>query len=434
MHRRTTALIATTLLGATLLPAASATGAAPTCRGQAVTIDGTGAALVVGTEGADVIYSTTAAEVVALGGDDLICIAAGHGDPLVKAGAGNDVVDATAATGTTTVLGEGDDTFHGSAAQDTVTAGTMPYEDTGTDVIATGPRSHLRDIVDTGQPGLPNADDVRGDHVDVEWHGAAAGSGVLDGGADSLLRLQPESWGMSINTDLGVLAAARWPSNQAISGFTDFSVTSRPGLTHFSFVGSTRDENLVVDGLRKKVLFQVALGNGDDELAVVSSGTTHRNASFSGGRGTDRLDLVMPKVSDVDLDLRRGRLSTGRGRGEENVAARGFEDATVVAPDIEVVGTTSANDISVDACRATVEGLRGRDTIAAIVTSGSNAGTLRCRDGRHVRFLGGGGADRLLGSGGPDLLVGGPGRDRADGGRGRDTCRAEVRKNCEVRR
>ena len=119
---------------------------------------------------------------------------------------------------------------------------------------------HL-DVVDPGRA-------VRGDHVDVEWHGAAAGSGVLDGGADSLLRLQPESWGMSINTDLGVLAAARWPSNQAISGFTDFSVTSRPGLTHFSFVGSTRDENLVVDGLRKKVLFQVALGNGDDELAV----------------------------------------------------------------------------------------------------------------------------------------------------------------------
>ena len=37
----------------------------------------------------------------------------------MKAGPGNDVVDATAALGTTTVLGEGDDTFHGSPATTT---------------------------------------------------------------------------------------------------------------------------------------------------------------------------------------------------------------------------------------------------------------------------------------------------------------------------
>ncbi len=108
--------------------------------------------------------------------------------------------------------------------------------------------------------------------------------------------------------------------------------------------------------------------------------------------------------------------------------------ATVVAPDVELVGTGAANDLQVNACRATVEARGGRDTIAALVTGSSSAGDLRCRDGRRMRFLGEGGADRLFGSGGPDLLVGGLGRDRADGDRGRDTCATEVAKECEVRR
>lgn len=436
MIRSTTLLLAALLGAATLAPSTAATAAGETCQGRPATIVGPAPGWlsgVDGTEGPDVIVMNGAGAVRALGGDDLICVT-GNVEVNVDAGDGNDVVDASRTTGTSTVLGAGDDTYLGSAARDTVVAGTTAYDDTGTDVIATGPRSYLRDQVDTGQPGQPNSDEVRGGYVDVEWHGIATGTGVLDGGADSLLRLQPETWGMSISTDLGVLAAARWPRDQAISGFTDFTVQSHPGLTHFGFGGSTRDESLSFDGLRRTVLFQVGMGSGDDELSVVSLDKTHRNASLSGGRGSDRLALVMPEVSDVDLDLRRGRLSTGRGKGEETVAARGFEDATVVAPDIEVVGTAGANDVTVDACRATVEGLGGRDSVAAFTSGGSNAGDVRCRTARRMRFLGGGGADTLVGSKGPDVLIGGPGRDRSDGQRGRDTCQTERSRRCEVRR
>lgn len=435
---RSTTLLLTALLGAaTLAPTTAATAAGETCQGRPATITGPapgGPSAIDGTEGPDVIVMSGAGSVDALGGDDVICVVGAFGPVFVHAGNGNDVVDATQATGTNTVLGAGDDTYLGSAAQDTVTAGVISYDDLGRDVIATGPRSELRDTVFTGQPEQPNADEVRGGYVDVEWHGVATAGGVLDGGADSLLRLQPETWGMSINTDLGVLSAARWPQDQAITGFTDFDVQSRPGLTHFTFGGSTRDESLVFDSLRKKVLFQVGMGHGDDDLSVVSLGATHRNASLSGGRGTDRVDLTMPQVSDVDLDLRRGRLSTGRGKAEETVAARGFEDAAVVAPDVEVVGTAGANAITVDACRADVEGLGGRDSIAAFVSPGSNAGDLRCRNGRRMEFLGSGGADTLVGSKGRDVLLGGPGRDKADGQQGRDTCQAERMTSCEARR
>lgn len=436
MHRCTTILLASLLAAATLQPTA-AVAAGETCQGRPATIVGPapgGPSGVDGTEGADVIVVQGVGAVHALGGDDLICVVGAFEPVFVYAGDGNDVVDATRATGTTSVLGAGDDTYLGSAARDTVTAGAAPYDDTGTDVVDGGPRSFLRDTVVTGQPGQPNSDQVRGGYLDVEWHGIATGSGVLDGGADSLLRLQPETWGMSINTDLGVLSSARWPQDQAIAGFADFHVTPRPGLTHLSFGGSTRDESLVVNGLRRKVLFQVGMGAGDDELSVASFDTTHRHASFSGGRGADRIALAMPQISDVDLDLRRGRLSTGRGQGEETVAARGFEDATVVAPDVEVVGSGGANTITVEACHASVAGLGGDDSIAKITGSASVAGQVRCRKARRMRFFGDGGADRLVGSVGRDVLIGGPGRDRADGKKGRDTCQAERRRRCEVRR
>ena len=51
-------LLTTALIGAALLQPTAATAQAPPCRGQAVTVDGTGATQVVGTEGNDVISPT----------------------------------------------------------------------------------------------------------------------------------------------------------------------------------------------------------------------------------------------------------------------------------------------------------------------------------------------------------------------------------------
>lgn len=437
---RTALLLATTLVGAALLHPAAATAAPTTCQGRAVTLAGPGdaARVLTGTEGNDVIVTEGAVRVVALGGDDLICVTGGL-QPSVDAGAGNDSVDAsTDVAGSLTTLGEGDDRYVGSRGHDVVDTGAPSgggtQADTGRDVVDTGPRGAIDDAVRSGQATLGNADEIRGGLLDVAWHGSSTGTGVLAGGTGSTLRLEPESWGMSIDTDLGVLASARWPANQAISGFTRFSVTSHPGLTHFRFGGDRDDETLLFDGLRRTTLFQVSMGNGKDLLQVISLDKTHRNASFSGGRGIDRLTLVMPTVADVDLDLRKGRLSTGVGKGEETVTARGFQHATVVAPDVELVGTGARNHLSVRACRATVEGLGGRDAISAITRSGTFADQVRCPNGAKLRALGGPGADNLFGGDGADVLLGGPGRDRVTGGRGRDTCEGERQSSCEVRR
>ena len=91
-----------------------------------------------------------AVRVMALGGDDLICVTGGL-QPVVDAGAGNDSVDASAdPAGSLTALGEGDDRYVGSRAHDVVDAGT-PHDgtqvDTGRDVVDTGPRGAIEDVV-----------------------------------------------------------------------------------------------------------------------------------------------------------------------------------------------------------------------------------------------------------------------------------------------
>ena len=114
-------------------------------------------------------------------------------------------------------------------------------------------------------------------------------------------------------------------------------------------------------------------------------------------------------------------------------AAESFESATATSPDVLLTGTGGANTIVVNACRATVHGLGGSDTIAT--KEGTRAvGPVKCRgSARRTQLHGDGGKDVLVGSAGPDLLVGGPGRDSADGKDGRDTCLAERVKRCEKR-
>lgn len=438
MHRATTPLLAAALLGATLLPTTSAAAVPTTCQGQAVTISGPGDAsgTLTGTEGRDVIATEGATRVLALGGDDLVCVT-GVARPVVDAGPGNDSVDAsTAVGGSESVLGEGDDRYVGSAGWDVVHAGTVQagtHLDSGRDVIGTGPRGLREDVVVSGQAHQANSDEVRAGWVDLTWYGVATGAGALEGGADSLLRLDPvEAWAVSINADFGTVGMTRAALLQT-SGFARFAVTSHAGLTHFRFRGSQRHDSLFFDGLRSSTLFQASFRSGDDELRIVSLEKTKDNASFSGGRGTDRLDLGMAAVPDVDLDLRKGRLSTGRGKGEVTIAARGFEDTTVVAPDVEVLGTPGDNDVAVLACRATARGLGGKDTLAALDAS-VDLGRAECARTPGVRFLGGAGKDTLIGSNGRDLLVGGSGKDFVDGRSGRDVCQGETVRHCEARR
>ncbi len=129
--------------------------------------------------------------------------------------------------------------------------------------------------------------------------------------------------------------------------------------------------------------------------------------------------------------------------------ATGFEDAWIMAEDVEVVGTDDGNEIGVYACRSRLDGRKGKDRLTTFDTVMDEG--LRCT-GASATFLGGRGHDTLEGTRGPDrlfggrgndvmkgkpgrdTLIGGPGRDKAFGGQGRDACDAEKRRSCEVRR
>ncbi len=425
---RTTALPAAALLGLSLLAPTTATAVAPTtCRGQAVTIDGRGAAVVEGTEGNDVIVSD-GADVRALGGDDTICIT-GHTSPYVYAGPGNDVVDATAATGgTTTTLGDGDDTFLGSAAHDTVIAGAGPNDDDGHDVIDTGPRAPVPDVVESGTGGQPNPDEIEGGWMQLFWVGVATPTSRLDGGEGSTLRMDHANGvrNLAIDTDAGTLGAGAYRQLE-LRGFTDFLVRDYRALRVFLFQGTSSDERVDLSSSRR-VQVRIKMEGGDDQVQVGGFAGTSR---FDGGTGRDR--IYTGSRSKVALNLARGQLRTVAGGKTVHVRANRFEDAILAAPRVSLTGTDGANTLEVNACRATVRGLRGRDEISAFDKT-PDGSRVRCRAGRRMHLLGGPGADDLVGSRGRDVLIGGPGRDRADGARSRDVCLAERTKRCEVRR
>jgi len=136
--------VALALLGpaVALLPASNA-HAAGTCHGVPATIEAS-TGTVTGTAGADVIVATgTVRRVDAGDGDDLVCLVSTSKRVMLGDGAGNDVLDASAAGASTqTSLGVGADSFIGSDHDDYVGSGTLApmgaLGDPGPDQVSTG--------------------------------------------------------------------------------------------------------------------------------------------------------------------------------------------------------------------------------------------------------------------------------------------------------
>ena len=433
-------LPAAALLALTVLaPATAVSAAGETCQGRPATHVGSPqTARITGTEGADVIVTNGALGVDALGGDDVICVTV-HGNQ-VFAGAGDDLVDAASLGefGAQARLGTGSDRFIGGPGFDVVWGGDedgLGTADTEPDVIETGtPTSgSAHDLVRTGQPGQPNGDVVRMGLGSVSWAGTPTSTTVLDGGAGSTLAMTlDETDAVRVDNAAGTMSTEGQPT-LSFTGFAGFFLLAPRGPRSFAFVGSDRDETLETQFWRASGPSDVSMGGGDDEVHVHSYDTPAipGGASYEARPGPDLLRLTLPDEVDADLDLGRGRLALGAGRDEVAVRAGGFEDATVMAADVEVVGTSGRNDVSVYACRSRVDVRGGKDrasTFDQVMDEG-----LRCSDVR-ARFTGGGGNDTLAGSRGRDILLGGPGKDLVDGRAGRDVCQGERLRKCEFRR
>lgn len=436
---------ATTLSAAALLALAAlgvpgpASAAAPTCQGVPATHvgdPGSGSTRVTGTEGPDVIVTNGAYSVDARGGDDLICSTAIG--PLINAGAGDDVVWATETRklGPIVTLGPGSDRFTGSGAYDSVIAGEIVegvHRDTERDVIDGGTGGPWDDVISTGQAGLPNPDEVRTGGGQVLFEGTATPQTVLVGTLGSMLATSPAP-GTTVRLDVAAGTYTEDGAAVPFSGFGRFSVGSRveavDGPRSLTFVGTDREETLEIRTGRPGA-HDISMGGGTDVLDVLTTTGLPEGGRYDGGAGrTDQLRLVLPQEKDVDVDLGRGRWSTGVRAREVEGAMRAFERADVVAKDVELVGTGGSDVLTAWGCRTGVDGRGGADFLRPYV--GLVLDRPRCRRFTTV-FHGGGGGDTLWGSRRDDRLVGGPGKDSVRGRAGRDVCQGETLRGCEKR-
>ncbi|MDR7253161.1 Ca2+-binding RTX toxin-like protein [Nocardioides sp. BE266] len=442
---RTTPLLATGLLAASaLLATPTAYAAGETCQGQPATIVGTpGQFGLTGTEGADVIVTNGATSVSALGGDDLVCVTGGtptQPHVVVDAGAGDDVVDASASgSDVWTALGTGSDTYTGSPHGESVYAGTNPFAtgtsvDTEPDVVTTGAGG--TDLVFSGSDRtVLNSDTVvlSGGGGRLTWVGPLAAGGRLDGGGGSKLDFTVGSGAVVVDAVSGTMSQdgalqLRW------TGFDRYRTGGAPSGTpsSFSFVGSDRDEELELDFADAHTVDQrIDLGGGDDNLWMGAGDSLgSRGSRYIGGPGKDH--ALIWGGTNLDVDLAQERIKRVRSGTTFRSTFTGFESQLVGARKLVLTGTPKADALPFRACRATVRGRGGKDVIGGN-TSGRRFPTrLECGT-RAFRLFGGRGNDTLRGGTGRDLLVGGPGRDTVFGNSDRDRCSGEKLRSCEIK-
>ena len=420
-------------LGLTSLSPVVATpaGAADdTCHGVAATLVGSPGAALTGTPGADVVVTNGAASVDTGDGDDVVCTtgtpatASGLG-VTVDVGAGDDTVDTSAEgprPGIGTTLGDGDDTFVGGRADDSVDA-----RDEGHDSVRTGGGN---DSVSTG-----SSEGVDDDLVDA----GASGDHLLVGG-----RITPTSHisGGGGRDDLyvNVLDAGRWVFDNRgrqvrhdgatawrWAGVERFFFAQTKTVGRISFIGGPGDELLYV---ATSAFAGARLGGGNDDVLLASPRRLPGTPAIRAGAGRDRLQVLpygtQPPVPHAELDLGSGSLRYVDRKGRRtSVLVTGFEGADAHAHSVRITGSTGDDVLTAWACDVQVNGGDGNDRLGTLSED-------KCASGTRRALFGGPGHDRLSGSFHADLLVGGPGVDRADGYDGRDRCEAETERRCEL--
>ena len=425
---RTTIWAAAGVLGLALSsPAGAVTdpdAPAPTCRGEVATIVGSGGRPIKGTEGRDVVVTNRSQVVDTRGGDDLICVT-GPDDPDgttyhpvdLSTGPGNDLVDGTAARSWPVdgELGSGADVFYGGAGRDIVEGGTSrtpdyTHQDSEVDVLRPG-GGH--DWVTSGTEGLPNSDvvDLGGGDDFLRWSGTWSAAAAVTGGAGSdaaTSRTTPGSTGLDFVEGTLQDDGANVLTFTSLEAFTlgssqvpDISVTVR---------GSAADERVNVWGPARAVTAD--LGGGDDVVSMIHAPA---EAVLTGGAGRDRMELGSGDLP-LAFDLAAGTL----GVGDTQLAATGWEDALLMAPEVTMTGTDADNELRSVACLSTVRGLAGDDYVG-FATDEDHWDTYFFSCSSRLTAFGGPGDDVFSGSLGDDRLTGGPGRDLFRGNPGDDT-------------
>jgi Ca2+-binding RTX toxin-like protein len=487
MSRVITAISAIAVTCALLAPTEiSATVTVTTCRGEPATIVGEAGRDIIGTPGRDVVITNRSQEVRTLEGDDLVCVTGPDSPPDVShpvevdLGPGDDVLDGTAARSwpVQATLGPGADLFEGGSGDDDVSTGAFEptsydHLDAEEDVVRAGAG---RDSVTSGEVGRSNHDVLQLDAGpdSVRWSGTWGGGSPIDGGADGALLHTTTAAPARLDVPAGELQLGTAPPLVFTNVHSFLLVVDGPGVS-MGVVGTPGTDHIAVWG-DPLTTVTAGLGAGDDTMALLRAPTSA--SQLDAGSGTDELHLGSAE-HPLALDLASGELRIG----ETVSAAPSFENAQLLAEEVDLAGTPKDNSLIAVGCRIelhgrggddlmrhtidwdwetylfgcdgrlTASGGGGRDLIdghtgndrieagagrdevlggggADRIHGGGGADTLDGRGAGDV-VLGGAGRDRLSGGTGKDRLAGGRGADRADGGAGRDRCSAEHRTRCE---
>jgi Ca2+-binding RTX toxin-like protein len=432
-------LIAGILLLSLVLTPGTAPAAAGTCRGVPATIEGEVAGTVTGTDGPDVIVTGGADRVLALGGDDLVCVTGlAPGDVRVEAGAGGDTVDARATDNgaVEVVLGAGEDVFAGGRADERVYAGGVGVAaDDARDVIRTRSGD---DRVSSGSRDQDNADVIRtgSGHDTVRYLGVQGESGVLDPGVLSFDTLRvdltsDDAVTTVVDTDAQTIVqngvtTLRW--NGYIARWVLAGTPGSGSDVHFE--GNELRELLMLL-LRGSPAFTAHMGGGWDNVKITRQDNHARGAVIALGGGIDRLSLTFGQqasaLNDLYVSLLQGRAEYEGYTPIPSAYVSGARIVTARAQRVTLVGNGKLNRLVALACRSTIRGMGGNDTMVG------DSSSFRCA-GHGAIMSGGLGDDRLWGTPADDMLVGGDGFDRARGGPGKDICRTEIEHDCEFDR
>ena len=434
------AAVAAVLVASVLSPA----GAASLCRGERVTIEGTGGSdEITGTGKRDVIDARGGNDVIfSLGGSDLVC--AGPGSDEVYASGGADVIYGSGGSDGI-VGGPGDDVIrsggsadylNGGQGDDFLDAGIKGFDYVDFRTSAGPVRVDLAAETATGDGNdvVKRAEMIAGSLFDDELLGASrsfelylglAGNDTIDGrdGFDQLIFEESES---GVTADL---------TSGSASGEGEDTFASIESL-----VGSNHDDTLL------------GTDASDDLYGLAGNDTL-------GGRGGN--DYILGQDGDDDLDGATGRydmidfdpdapavtvdMTSGLSTGEGSDQVSGFEiiggtplDDTLVGSDADDLFYPYGGDDAIDGAGGTdlvlydrsgtsihadlttgVATGEGTDTLAAIEGFvGGPFNDFFVGDDNDNVFIGGTGPDDFFGQGGDDYMDGGGNIDEMDGGPG----------------
>jgi Ca2+-binding RTX toxin-like protein len=412
------------MVAGVLMPAAydAAVAADPMCQGRPATMVGSPGGRLTGTDGPDVIVSNGARVVDAGDGDDRICLTGprpGRAAVRVLAHGGDDRVrvDLDRRATTITKLGSGDDTFLGGPGADQLIGELL-----GVDVIRTAGGPDLLRAFDSGPMDDRIALGGGADQVVFSASGVTDGA-ELDGdaGRDHMyISRNSDGVPMVVDNVTGTLSIDGTPQLRW-EGFEEFEVTAYKA-SRLDLIGGDASEEFIVpyDGIDT-----ASLGGGDDFLGVnVAKLASDHDAVLNGGRGLDHLAPTRTSGSaSVDLTADTAQFS------DPGVTARvpGFENASVTAKQVRLVGDDGVNRLAGYGCDTKVIGSGGDDVLAY-----ARPFTTLFDCSIRTVLRGGPGDDLLLGGPRADLLYGNAGSDIARAGGGRDLCRSiERKKGCE---